>query len=71
MDVDIPSVSGDSLTYFTDGEGGGGVRENFLGLKFWPKGIFFESVKDAGIFCGSQKKNQEFFWGIALFISSN
>ena len=33
------------LTYFTDGGGGegcggGGVRGRFLGLKFWPKGIF-------------------------------
>ena len=34
---------GAPFTYFTDGEEGGeggGVRGIFLGLKFWPKGIF-------------------------------
>ena len=48
---------------------GGVVRENFLGLKFWPKGIFFESVKDAGIFCGSPKKTWNFF-GVLHFSSA-
>ena len=36
----------------------------FLGLKFWPKVIFFGSMKDAGIFMGREKKTEGFF-GIA------
>ena len=38
---------------------GGGVI--FLGPKFWPKVIFFGSMKDAGIFFGSRKKTEIFF----------
>ena len=34
----------------------------FLGLKFWPKGDFFGSMKDAGIFLG-RKKNGGIFLG--------
>ena len=29
-----------------------GVRSIFLGLKFWPKGMFWGFMKDAGIFLG-------------------
>ena len=41
--------------------GGGGFRVIFLGLKFWPKVIFFGSMKDAGIFMGREKKTEGFF----------
>ena len=34
---------------------------SFWGLKFWPKVIFFGSVKDAGFFMGSRKKTEGFF----------
>ena len=34
----------------------------FLSLKFWPKVIFFGSMKDAGIFWGREKKTEGFFW---------
>ena len=38
---------------------------NFLGLKFWPKVIFWGSMKDAGIFLGHEKRTLEgIFWGI-------
>ena len=40
--------------------GGGGGPSDFLGLKFWPKVIFFESMKCGGIFLGREKK-EEFF----------
>ena len=33
----------------------------FLVLKFCPKVIFFESMKDAGIFSG-REKNRGIFW---------
>ena len=33
----------------------------FLGLTFWPKVIFFGSMKDAGIFFGSRKRTGGFF----------
>ena len=34
-----------------------------MGLKFWPKVIFFGSMKDAEIFLGCEKKKTEgFFW---------
>ena len=36
----------------------------FLGLKFWPKVIFFGSMKDAGIFFGRKKKTRGIFWGL-------
>ena len=42
--------------------GGGGFRVIFLGLKFWPKVIFFGSMKDAGIVLG-RKKNRGIFLG--------
>ena len=51
---------GAPLTYFNDG----GVRVIFLGLKFWPKVIFFGSMKDSGIFGESRKKTEGFF-GVA------
>ena len=60
------SAPGALLTYFNDG----GVRRIFLGLKFWPKGIFWGSMKDAGIFLG-RENNTGIFLGIAFFISSN
>ena len=50
---------GPPLTYFNDG----GVRVIFLSLKFWPKVIFFGSMKDAGIFWGREKKNGGIFLG--------
>ena len=34
----------------------------FLGLKFWHKGNFLGSMKDAGIFLGREKKNAVIFW---------
>ena len=43
---------------------GGGVRMIFLGLKFWPKVIFFGTMKDAGIFLGHEIKPKGFF-GVA------
>ena len=33
----------------------------FLGLKFWPKVIFFGSMKDAGIFLDREEIQREFF----------
>ena len=32
----------------------------FLGLKFWPKVIFWGSMKDAGIFLGREKRTAIF-----------
>ena len=32
-----------------------------LGLKFWPKVVFFGSMKDAGIFLGHEKRTKGFF----------
>ena len=40
---------------------GGGVRVIFWGLKFWPKVIFFGSMKDARIFLGFEEKQRDFF----------
>ena len=36
----------------------------FLGLKFWHKGNFLGSMKDAGIFLGCEKKRSDFL-GVA------
>ena len=65
---------GAQLTYFNDGRGGGGgVRVTILGLKFWPKEIFwdyercrdfFESRKKTEGFFGLQKKDYGIFWGV-------
>ena len=36
----------------------------FLGLKFWPKVIFWGSIKDAGnflVFLGHEKKQRDYF----------
>ena len=52
---------GAPLTYFNDG---GMIRVTFWGLKFWPKVIFFGSMKDAGIFLGRKRKTEGFF-GVA------
>ena len=60
------TTPGAQLTYFNDG----GIRRIFLGLTFWPKGIFFGFMKDAGIFLG-RENNTGIFWGIVFFISSN
>ena len=48
---------GAPLTYFSVG----GLRVIFLGLKFWPKVIFwvYERYRD---FFGSQRKTEELFW---------
>ena len=61
------STPGTPLTYFNDG---GGVQRIFLGLTFWPKGIFLGSMKDAGIFWG-RENNTGIFLGIVFFISLN
>ena len=57
-DVDLP---GAPLTYFNDG----GVRRIFLGLTFWPKGIFlvYERRRD---FFGSRKQHRDFL-GYCIF----
>ena len=57
LGVDV--LPGAPLTYLM--MGGGGVRVIFLGLKFWPKVIFFGCMKDARIFLGCGKK-REIFW---------
>ena len=54
----LVTTPGAPLTYFN--EGGGGVRTIFLGLTFWPKGIFL-----------GRKNNTGIFLGIVFFISSN
>ena len=56
---------GAPLTYFNDG----GVRRIFLGLTFWPNGIF-SGLKDAGIFLG-RENNTGIFLGVVFFISLN
>ena len=54
---------GAPLTYFNNrGGGGGGVRVIVLGLKFWPKVIFWVYERRQDIF-GSRKKTEEFFLG--------
>ena len=52
----LVTTPGAPLTYFNDG----GVRRIFLGLTFWPKGIFL-----------GRKNNTGIFLGIVFFISSN
>ena len=49
---------GAPLTYFNDG----GVRVIFLGLKFWPKVIFWGLWKTPGFF-GVAKKTEVVFLG--------
>ena len=51
----------DPLTYFNDGEGGGGLSD-FFGSEILAKSDFFVSMKDAGIFFGSQKTDRGIFW---------
>ena len=63
---------GAPLTYFTDR----GVRRIFLGLKSWPKGIFYGSMKDAGILWVAKKKQGLIFFFLgggctAFFVSSD
>ena len=48
---------GAPLTYFNNG----GLRVIFLGLKFWPKVVFWGLLKTPGFF-GSQRKNRGIFW---------
>ena len=55
--------AGAPLTYFNDG----GVWRIFLGLTFWPKGIFLGLWKTPGFF-GSQKQHRDIFW--ILYFSS-
>ena len=59
-------IGGASLTYFTDRR----VWGIFLGLKFWPKGIFLVYERCSDFILGS-RKNTGIFWGIVLFSSSN
>ena len=47
---------------------GWGVRRNFGGLKFWPKGSFLGLMKDAGIFLGHEEIT-DFFLGM-YFLSA-
>ena len=49
---------GAPLTYFNDGR----LRVIFLGLKFWPKVVFWGLLKTPGFF-GSQRKNRGIFLG--------
>ena len=56
-------IPGAPLTYFNDG----GVRRIFLGLTFWPKGIFLGLWKTPGFF-GVAKTTEGFFW--VLYFSS-
>ena len=58
---------GAPLTYFNDGRGG---PKDFLGLTFWPKGIFFGVYERRRIFLG-RENNTGIFLGIVFFISSN
>ena len=58
------STPGTPLTYFNDG---GGVQRIFLGLTFWPKGIFLGLWKTPGFFWVA-KTTQGFFW--VLYFSS-
>ena len=51
------TVPGTPLTYFNDGE----VRVIFLGLKFWPKVIFWVCERRQDFF-GLQEKTEGFFW---------
>ena len=62
-----------SLILMTGEGGGGGVRVTILGLKFWPKEIFwdyercrdfFESPKKTEGFFGLQKKDYGIFGGM-------
>ena len=59
----IDGTPGAPLTYFTDG----GVRRIFLGLTFWPKGIFLGLWKTPGFFWVA-KTTEGFFW--LLYFSS-
>ena len=62
------STPGAPLTYFNDG----GVQVIFLGLKFWPKvifwgllktpGFFWIAKRNRGIFLGCEKRTKGFFW---------
>ena len=54
---------GAPLTYFNDGGGGGEKSVIFFGLKFWPKVIFWVSMKDTGIFWGLEKETVGFLGG--------
>ena len=47
---------------------GGGVRGIFLGLKFWPKGIFWGVYGEHGDFFGLRKKPEIF--GVLHFSSA-
>ena len=55
---------GAPLTYFNDG----GVRRIFLGLTFWPEGIFWVLWKMLGFFWVA-KTTQGFFW-VLYFLSA-
>ena len=47
-------------TYFNDGGGGGGSKW-FFWSEILAKSDFFESMKDAGIFLGREKRSKGFF----------
>ena len=58
------TVPGAPLTYFNDG----GVRRIFLGLTFWPKGIFLGLWKTPGFFWVA--KTTQKFLGVLYFSSA-
>ena len=53
-------LPGAPLTYFNDGE----VRVIFLGLKFWPKVIFWGCERKKRDFFGLRNKDQGIFLGM-------
>ena len=64
LHVGIPQGPRSQILMMRGGGGGGGVRMIFLGLKFWPKVIFFGTMKDTRIFLGHKIKPEGFF-GVA------
>ena len=60
----LVTTPGAPLTYFNDG----GVRRIFLGLTFWPKGIFLGLWKTPGFFWVA--KTTQGFFGVLYFSSA-
>ena len=60
------TTPGAPFTYFTDGRGGGGGDEGFVGFEILAKRDFFW-VHERRV----AKKKTGTFWGIVLFISQN
>ena len=61
---------GAPLNILLTGVRGGEFREIVLGLKFWPKGMFFWICERCRDFLGHEK-NTGIFLDIIIFISSN